>query len=438
MAPPSFGTPAYARFLARLEAVRKLGVMPGNDRLLQALAKLGNPHLAVRAVHIAGTNGKGSTAAMVERVLRAAGRKTGLFTSPHLCRFTERIRIAGDEIDPDLIASIGEEVFAAGVPLTYFEVAAAIGFVAMARAGCDEVVLEVGLGGRLDSTNVCLPVATAVTSIALDHTDLLGPTVQEIAREKAGIAKRDVTLFRPPLAEPAATVVDDVAIGLGARIVIVTPASVFGPAPPPLPLRGQHQLGNAALAVALARQAGRQGGFVVTDEMISEGLAHVRWPGRLEEVQPGIWLDAAHNEEGARALRACLPPRPRTLVTSIVRGKAAAEMLAILVPAFDRVVLTSSQSARALPAEDLAALIPAGAGVPMDVVPRAQEALALACRLMGRGAATNDASLEATGGTTAAGEGAVVVAGSIFLVGEVRALLLGEPLDPIATGDPLP
>ena len=189
----------YLDLLTRLESSRRIGVDLGLDRTRTVLALLGNPERRAVTVQIAGTNGKGSTAAMTEAILRAAGIRTGLFTSPHLSRFTERIRIDGREVDGDRLALLDEAIVATGIPLTYFEIATVLAFLAFADAGVEvAVVLETGLGGRLDATTVCRPVATAITSIDFDHTELLGATLAEIAREKAGIAKPGVPLFLGP------------------------------------------------------------------------------------------------------------------------------------------------------------------------------------------------------------------------------------------------
>jgi dihydrofolate synthase/folylpolyglutamate synthase len=414
---PGVTGPAYREFLRRLEGTRTLGVSLGLERMATALERLGGPQREVPAVHIAGTNGKGSTAAMLEAIFRAAGRHTGLFTSPHLARFTERIRLDGQEIDGDHLASLGEQVFATGVPLTYFEVATALGFLAMAQARVEVAVLEVGLGGRLDATNLCVPVATAITSIGFDHTELLGDTIAAIAAEKAGIAKPGVPLYLAPVDPVARAEIARICDDVGAPLVDV-PLPALGELPA-LGLSGAHQRSNAALAVALARRVAAVEGWDFDEAALAAGLAAVEWPGRLEEVTPGIWLDAAHNLDGARALAASLPPaRPRALVISVVRGKAVAEMLATLAPGFDFIFATQSSSPRALPPDDLVALLDAQARDRARALPDPRAALAAA---------------RATVGPV----GSVVVAGSIFLVGELRALLHGDAVDPIVTGDPM-
>jgi dihydrofolate synthase/folylpolyglutamate synthase len=408
---------AYQRLLARLEQTRPLGVSLGLERMQRALVALGSPERSLRAVHVAGTNGKGSTAAMTEAILRAAGLRTGLYTSPHLSRFTERIQIDGQEISGDALAALDERVVATGIELTYFEVATVLAFLALAEAAVDVGILEVGLGGRLDSTNVCHPVATAITSIGLDHTDLLGDSLAAIAREKAGIAKRGVPLFVGHLPGEADREVARIAARVGAplhRLGVDVPPVPF---PPALP--GRHQQANAALAGALAREAARACGHGLSERAVARGLASVVWPGRLERVAPDLWLDAAHNLEGVEALTAALPRRrPLAAVISIVHGKPATEMLAVLAPRFDSVWLTRSRNARAMPPEQLAALLPANAPAPVS------EPDPLAAVQRARAAVAPD--------------GAVVVCGSIFLAGEIRAHILGEPVDPVGGGDPMP
>jgi dihydrofolate synthase/folylpolyglutamate synthase len=342
----------YRRLLARLEGARTLGVSFGLDRIREALARLGHPERACVTLQVAGTNGKGSTAAMTEAILRAAGLRTGLFTSPHLARFTERIRIDGAEIDGDRLAALDPAVVATGVPLTYFEISAVLAFRAFAEEGVDVAVLETGLGGRLDAVTAASPVATAITSIGLDHTDLLGDTLEAIAREKAGIAKPGVPLLLGPLPPEADAEIARVAVTAGAPVRRFG-VDFFAPETPPA-LAGAHQRSNAAIAVALAEIAALARGQVLSSSDVARGLTQVTWPGRME------WLAPA----------------------------------------------------------ELAALI---RGPHVEVVDDPAAALALA-----RGWAAEQP------------HGYVVVAGSIFLIGELRARVLREPVDPILGGDPLP
>jgi dihydrofolate synthase / folylpolyglutamate synthase len=412
----------YRRFLARLQEVRSQGVSLGLDRVLLALQRLGSPEQRVPAVHIAGTNGKGSCAALTESILRQAGLRTGLFTSPHLSRFTERIRMGGVEIDGDHLAQLDEAVAATGAPLTFFEVSAVLAFLAFAEAKVDVAVLETGLGGRLDATSVCHPLACAITSIALDHEAILGNTIAAIAYEKACIAKPGIPLFLGPLSSEADERIAEVARTVGAPVHRVGIDYPPAPAAPALP--GTHQLANAALAVAIARHAAQALGRPFDDGDVMRGLAEVRWPGRLERIAGDVLLDCAHNVEGTQALVAALPPAPRrVLVTSIVRDKNAAGMLSVLAPAFDRVVITRSQSERAADPAQLAGLISHTRGGERHVacVEDPVAAFALARSQAG----------EVPGGL-------VVVAGSIFLVGALRAHVLGHGEAAADASDPLP
>ena len=411
---------AYGKLLARLQSARTLGVSFGLDRVRLALERLGWPERRFRAVQIAGTNGKGSTAAFLESILRFAGLRTGLFTSPHLCRFSERIRVDGREVEGERLGNFDEAVAATGVPLTYFEISAVLAFLAFAEANVDLAVLETGLGGRLDATTASHPLACAITSIALDHQDLLGKTIREIAHEKACIARTGVPLFLGPLPAEALAEVAQVAHKTGAplrRLGVDFIAPDF-----PLALAGAHQASNAALAVALAQEVASNMGFVLQRDVVKHGLAETRWPGRFERMAADILVDCAHNAEGAAALASSLPATSRcALVVSIVQVKDAAAMLAALCPHFDFVVATRSPSERSLPPEELAALVPRDRGRRVEVVVDPGLALARARALV-----------------AGAPNGLVVVAGSIFLVGAVRARLLNEPVDAIVGSDPMP
>jgi dihydrofolate synthase/folylpolyglutamate synthase len=442
-------SPSYVDLLARLEKVRHLGVSLGLERVYAALNALGNPQRAGAFVHIAGTNGKGSTAAMTAAVLRQAGFRTGLYTSPHLSRFTERIVVDGREVEGDLLARLDARIEATGVALTYFEVATVLAFLAFAEAGVEVSVLETGLGGRLDATTCCEPVATAITGIAFDHTEILGGTLPEIAREKAGIAKPGVPLFLGPMPHDAEAEILRVAGAVGAPVLRL--GREFHSSPrlvaAPITLPGAHQQTNAAIAIALARTvathlAGRAAAVrEVTDAIVEGALAGVVWPGRLETVAPDVLLDCAHNPDGAAALARHLlagdavagSRQRRALILSVVNGKAADGILDALAPCFDMIYATRSSSERALAPEDLRN--------------RASEAIRGRIRSIADPLAALDlARAELLASTPESSRGAdaspgalprIVVAGSIFLVGDVRAALLHEARDPIATSDPV-
>lgn len=411
----------YADLLARLEGARALGVELGLDRVRHALTLLGEPQRRFMAVQIAGTNGKGSTAAMTEAILREAGLRAGLHTSPHLSRFTERFRVDGIEADGDRLAALDARIAATGVPLTYFEIATVLAFLLFAEEGVEVAVLETGLGGRLDAVTTCEPIATAVTSIGMDHTDYLGPTLRDISREKAGIIKPGVAHLIGVL--PAEAEDEQEKAALAADAPLLRLGRDFAAPAVDLPLAGAHQEANAAIAAGLARQVFSSRGLRPTSwaNWTLEGLAKVTWPGRLERVTSDVLLDCAHNVEGASALAAALPKlaegRPVALLTSIVRDKDAAGILKTLAPAVSAVIATQSGNSRALSAADLKE-IASRYCARTQLAPDPIVALNLARRLVGHG-------------------GLIVVAGSIFLVGELRAHLLGEAVDPTPLSDPL-
>jgi dihydrofolate synthase / folylpolyglutamate synthase len=410
---------AYAELLARLDgAAQSLGVDMGLERVRVALARLGDPQKKFAAVQIAGTNGKGSTAAMAEAILRAAGLRTGLTTSPHLARFTERVRVAGVEADGDHLAALDERIVATGVPLTYFEIATVLAFLAFAEAGVELAVLETGLGGRLDAVTTCEPLATAITSIGFDHMAYLGTTLTAIAREKAGILKPNIPCFLGRLPDEAHAEIARRASEIGAPLRYL--GRDFSPPGGPLSLAGPHQRNNAALAVALARAAKDHLGRPLAATTIADALAHTVWPGRLERIEPDLLLDCAHNADGARALAAALPEiaagRRIVLLMSVAEDKQPRAIFEALGPLAHTLVATRADSPRALFAEPLALE---------------------AARFVSRRLAVTDPWDALAEARRRAAGGLVVVCGSMFLVGPLRARLLGEPVDPRRTSDPV-
>jgi dihydrofolate synthase/folylpolyglutamate synthase len=395
-----------------LERLQPLAMRFGLERVERALEALGHPERRYPILHVGGTNGKGSTCAMAAAALAAAGHAVGLYTSPHLVRFNERIQVRGVPIDDAALAAAVATIRAAcpwheaadeGGRLTYFEFATLAGLVHFAAAGVDVAVVEVGLGGRFDATTATSPRVTAVARIGLDHTQLLGDTIEQIAFEKAGIFKPGVPAVVHAHQPPGALeVLRAEAARRGAPLVLAA-----GAWDGPVALRGAHQRGNAALAAAALRQLARAG-VPVAEEAIARGIAGARWPGRLEEVG-GVLLDGAHNPDGAAALAAALPVlhpgRPVELVFGVLSDKDHAGMLRALVPAARRLHLVAPSTPRARAPSEVHAEARA-LGAEADLHPALGDALACARR--------------------AAADGALVcVAGSLYLVGEARALLEG-------------
>ena len=344
------------------------------DRMRALLARLGDPQKRLRIVHIAGTKGKGSTAALLASVLRRAGYRTGLFTSPHLCRVEERFQVDGAPITTDELTALLNDVYGAvaGAPhpaITFFEAATAVGFLHFVRRRVDAAVVEVGLGGRFDSTNVCRPAVAVITSISLDHTKQLGDRVAQIAMEKAGIVKPGRPTLSGAAAPEARPVIERICRRRGSPLRQLgvdfhydyEPGRVGGEedrrprvrvrtrsqAWPwmELSLLGEHQAANAALAVACVEQLRAQG-WTIPDAAVSSGLAGTVWPARMEVLgrQPLVVLDCAHNPASAEALVRTLlesfPPARRLLVFAGSSDKDLAGMFRILAPHFAHAFLT--------------------------------------------------------------------------------------------------
>jgi dihydrofolate synthase/folylpolyglutamate synthase len=421
---------AYAEAVAYLQGLEVArGWDLSLDRMRAVLALRGNPERSLAAIHVAGTNGKGSTAAMLEACLRAGGRRTGLYTSPHLVDFAERIRAGGRMIPrPVVVAAIGElraALAGAGLVLTHFEFVTVLAFEWFARIGVEVAVIEVGLGGRLDATNVIAPVCSVVTSIGLDHEAFLGDTLAAIAAEKAGIVKAGVPVCTARLVPEAAAVVAGRAAALGAPLRRAGRDGVLGRTADGftfrargvewgglhLGLRGAFQQENAELALlALATVQDR---WPLAVEAIRSGLATVVWPGRLAVVRerPRVVLDGAHNPAAIEALAAELPAllggRPTTLVFAAMQDKAWSAEIERLLPHATAVVVTRVGRR----AEDPRRLAAAVAGRrPVTVTDDPREALRLAIERAGS-------------------DGAVLVTGSLFLVGEGYAALGETPFE---------
>jgi len=402
--------PPNRTVLERLYGLGPRGALLGLERVRAACAEFGNPERRFSSVHVAGTNGKGSVAAMLAAAAHASGLRVGLYTSPHLCCFRERIQVNGEPVGDDLLVPALEQVLDRCPELTFFETATVAAFLIFTRERAELAVLEVGLGGRLDATNVLeSPRATAITRISLDHTDRLGSDLVSIAREKAGIVKPGVPVIVGPLDPAAETEVVARAEALAAPLIFTAAdpelASFVERHPPSL--EGAHQRENAKIAVALARSAG------LSDGAIAAGLRDVKWYGRMETLRRAdgdVLLDAAHNADGARALAHAfqerrLDPARVALVFGSMADKDYASMLRALGPFAAHRIYVAPEGRRAA---DPAAMVEILSGT---VATHAVEALGLGRKAVGR-------------------SGLVVVTGSIFLVGAARAHLLNLPRDP--------
>jgi dihydrofolate synthase/folylpolyglutamate synthase len=340
------------------------------DRVNHLLDRLGRPDQAYRAIHIAGTKGKGSTAAMIESSLRAAGYRTGFYTSPHLHTFRERMRVNNEFIARDQFAQLVDEIephVAAVEGLTWFEIVTAIAFLFFARSHIDVAVLEVGLGGRFDATNVVTPIVSVITSLSMDHMNLLGNSIEQIAFEKAGIIKRHVPAVSAPQVPEALDVIRRVARMRGAELSVVLEPP---PQPSPdsqgrewaLPLLGAHQLINASVAVTVLHIA-HQHGLAISEEAIQRGLATVQWPGRLEVLNrdPLLVVDGAHNGDSAQklaqALRDVFHVEKWTLIIGISADKDIPAILEALLPLAEKVIVTRATNQRAANIEALGAQV---------------------------------------------------------------------------------
>lgn len=431
----------YPEAIAWLESLQPHVIRPGLERVRRLLGRLGEPQETFPSVLIAGTNGKGSVAAFLSSILRRAGYAPGVYTSPHLVRFEERIVVGDRTISEDQVAGLAREVRAAieaeegggGERPTYFEATTALAFLHFSRARVPLAVLEVGMGGLYDATNVVRPLACALTPVALDHMQWLGSDLAAIARQKAGIIKPGVPVVVSPQEPAALRVILEAAAGAGAPVLSVE-ACDLRPAPageapefadPPvfslatpgggrwdrivLALRGDHQVGNAAAAVLLSERLAGAGFDRIEPATVAAGLASARWPGRLELIpgRPDLLLDGAHNPAGCATLAAYLrrhqAGRRVTLLFGAMHDKPAGEMLRILAPLAASIVVTSIPTARGTPAEELLELASGShSGVRAEADPL--EALDFLRRAP---------ETEALG----------VITGSLYLVGEVRRAL---------------
>jgi len=428
----------YQETIDYLFGLQKHGIKFGLSNSSRLLGLMGDPHLRFRSVHVAGTNGKGSTAAFLAGMLLAAGYRVGLYTSPHLVSFTERIRISGIAVTEDRVIDLAERVRRQyeGLPSadggaftpTFFEVTTAMAFTCFAEERVDVAVVEAGMGGRLDSTNVITPLASVITNIDMEHTEFLGDTIEKISGEKAGIIKPNVPVITGAVQPEAIAVIERTADLAGAPVYrfpkdfgaeprSAGPERTFdyrgiGKRLSGLRIRmlGQHQIGNACLALAAAECIGKAG-VAVSDVALRTGLANAAWEGRLERAaeRPDIYLDGAHNPASARVLADAVRDLKKSyhhliLVIGILMDKDYRGIISQLAPLSDRIIVTKPQYSRALSVRSLAGEI----GAFHRMVDSA-ETVAEAIGLARQGAAENDL---------------ILITGSLYTVGDARAVLI--------------
>ena len=422
-----------------LDQLALQGVRLGLDRIRGFLNSLGEPHRSFPVIHVAGTNGKGSVCAMVTAALTAAGYRVGTTISPHLEHINERVQIDGQAIDDASLVEAIEYIDRArwdwarsagieGNPLTYFEDMVAVAFLTFARREIDVAVVEVGLGGRLDATNVVEPLVCAIPHIGLDHTDQLGETLAAIAAEKAGIIKRGAPVVIGPLVQEAREVIESVCKRRGSDLwragpkmrreyrqgewSFATPVGAL--AKVRLGLRGRHQGANALVALGVLHRL-RTLGFLIEDDAIRAGFADPGLGGRIEQLAPGLVVDGAHNLDGTRALAEWLKeqPRPKTriLLWGMGQDRDPAQVIAPLLECVDEVVTTRCAHPRAVDPMDLAVALQN-----LDVVLAA------------------GGSVEETLPEVYAEADETIVAGSLFMAGAARSLVREGALDGLTPG----
>ena len=420
-------TKDYQATIDWLYSLENMGMKLGLERMREVLSALGDPQDKFRSVHVAGTNGKGSVCAMLSSIFREAGYHTGLYTSPHLVDFTERIQVDGEQISEEEVASLAEEVRTViaekavpGRDLTFFEMTTAMAFLCFQRKGVELAVVEVGLGGRLDATNVIVPECSVITSLGIEHTQYLGDTLPKIAFEKAGIIKEGVTVISTRHDEDVLRVIDAVARDRGSPLLVlgrdfdmeVLAADWFGTrvhlhslnANVVLPLLGSYQAENAAMACEAALEVARRGVYIPEAAIIS-GLETVYWPGRMEVVshKPLLVFDVTHTPAGAAAVSselAKLMNEGWVLVLGVLRDKDLKGICAKFGPLAKRAVATSPRTKRAFKAEEVAKALEDYCP-DVTVVEDVADAVQSAMRMAGP-------------------DGSVLVTGSLYMVGEAK------------------
>jgi dihydrofolate synthase/folylpolyglutamate synthase len=419
----------YSEAIQFLYGLQLFGANFGLENTFKLAALAGNPQAKLRFIHVAGTNGKGSTCAMLESIYRAAGLRVGLFTSPHLVSFRERIQVNRQLIPENELVRLVEEIqpllkqFPADNHLTLFEVVTVMALKFFAEQKCDLVIWETGLGGRLDATNIVTPLASVITNIAFDHQQWLGDTLEKIAAEKAGIIKTGIPVVTATDEKSALAVIEKMSRDKNAPLTTVAadgnpPLTKFAALcrdAATLSLLGEHQKINAALALATVEVLQKQ--IPVSEEKIREGLQNVNWPGRLQLIEKTdgqkILLDGAHNVAGVEALRAALPSVPLTFIVGFLGDKDWRPMCEILAPLASKIFCVPVASARTADARELAKTFRAAN-------PSAE---VLVCDSLSE-------ALEKTGSRgRSPHQDLIVITGSLYLVGEALELLGLSPAD---------
>ncbi|MDO4493159.1 MAG: folylpolyglutamate synthase/dihydrofolate synthase family protein [Clostridia bacterium] len=420
----------YEEALAYIHAVSWRGSRPGLSRTEELLRRLGNPEKELRFVHVAGTNGKGSTSAMLASILHAAGYRTGLYTSPYILRFNERIQIDGEQISDDALAELMTEIRPVADtmedPPTEFELITCAAFLYYRKQACDIVVLEVGLGGEFDATNVIpAPVAAVITAIGYDHMQVLGPTLTEIAHAKAGILKPGVTAVSYGGEPEADAEIARVAAEKGATLIspdfsALVPGSFglegqgfsykqYGGLT--IPLAGRYQLKNAAVVLETIGVL-RAKGFEIPTETVGRGLACVQWPARFEVLakDPVFIVDGGHNKHGitatAESIRALFPGKKAVFLIGMMADKDVEDSIGVIAPIAERVFTVTPDNPRSMPAEELAERV-RKAGVPAEACAGIPEGVERAKR-------------------AAAKTGVAVALGSLYMSGDVKRCFMTE------------
>ncbi len=423
---------AFLESLDYLYGLQRLGMVFGLSNIERIVHALGNPHEQLKVIHIGGTNGKGSTAVMMASVLRQSGYRVGLYTSPHILSFTERIQINGESITEAevaaMTASIRERIEEARIPqeFTFFDFTTAMAFLYFAESGVDLAIIEVGLGGRLDSTNIVRPTVALITNVSVEHRDVLGDSLIGIAREKAGIIKQGVPLLTGITQEEIIREVERVCQEKEAPLYRMGrdfSAEKEGPgmlgfkgrrwsfSGIKVNLLGEHQIENAAMAMGTLETA-EEAGYPVSRDSIYRGLEKVNWSGRLEVVRKRPWviLDGAHNPAGAQALREALSQgfsyERCYFLLGIMRDKEVEKIISILAPLSHELVLCKPKQDRAAPPERLAKAVEA-VGAKGRVIPDVAEGLDTLLSMAGR-------------------DDLICVAGSFYTLGEAKAHLLAS------------